>query len=125
MSNPKPDAAEFPVFVDQGVLSPDGTTLVYLESDSPAPPEDNNWRIDLVVYDLVNGIEDRRMEIEFGNWYADRMDFDGAGIVLGRIQWNGEAWEAGTPLRIESLDADGGIVTELSAVGSPSLVKSD
>jgi len=123
VSNPKPDGAEFPVFVDQGVVSPNGDTLVYLESDSPARPEDGNRRVDLVVWDLANGAEDRRMEIELGDWLNGRLDYDGTGIVLGRIQWTGESWAAGSALHIASVDADAGITTDTGAVGTPSLVK--
>ena len=123
VANPKPDMAEFPVVVDHGVLSPDGTTLVYLAGDSPAPPEAGNWRVDLIVFDLENGNEDRRMEIELGNWYSARMDYDGSGVVIGRIQWDGEAWQNGPALRIDSLDPDAGIVTEYQVIGIPSLVR--
>lgn len=123
VNNPRPDDAEFPVFVDQGVLSPDGTTMVYIEGDSPAPPEDGNWRVDLIVWNLADGVEESRIEVELGNWYVDRMDFDGTGVVLGRTQWDGEQWVTGPALRIAALVPAGGPVSEFAAPGIPSLIK--
>lgn len=113
-------AAGFPLTVDQGVLSPDGSTFVYLESDSPAPPEDNNWKVDLVVWNMDRSTEDRRMQIELGNWLSDRLDYDGDGFVLGRIQWDGQTWVAGPVLQIASIDAT---PSELDVAGVPSLIK--
>ena len=116
-------AAGFPLTVDQGVLSPDGSTFVFLESDSPAAPEDNNWKVDLVVWDMDRATEDRRMQIELGNWLSGRMDYDGRGIVLGRTQWNGDSWVAGPALQVTTIDAADATATELDAAGSPSLIK--
>ena len=123
VSNPRPDDAEFPVFVDQGVLSPDGTTMVYVEGDSPAPPEDGNWRVDLIAWDLATGSEIRRTEVELGNWYVDRMDFDGTSVVIGRTQWAGEEWVAGPALRVAAFVPESGPVSEIAVSGPPSLIK--
>lgn len=123
VSNPRPDDAEFPVFVDQGVLSPDGTTMVYVEGDSPAPPEDGNWRVDLIAWDLATGSEIRRTEVELGNWYVDRIDFDGTSVVIGRAQWDGDEWVAGPALLVAAFVPEDGPVSEIAVPGIPSLIK--
>jgi len=112
-----------PVGVDQGVLSPDGSTLLFLEVPLSGDPEDGILRNDLVIWDLVNGVEDSRMELELGRGYADRLDYDGRGIVLGLVEWTGFEWEQIAGLGIESLDADAGIVTPLGVAGKPSLAR--
>ena len=123
VNNPWPEDAfaDFPKSVDQGVLSADGRKLIYVASDSPAPPEDGNWRVDLVVWDLSSGVEVGRTEVELGNWYVEKMDYDGTGVVLGRIQWQGEGWVTGPALRIGSLAV--GDAAEIGRVGIPSFVK--
>jgi hypothetical protein len=112
-----------PVGVDQGVLSPDGSVLVYLEVPIFGDPEDGVLRNDLVVWDLVNGVEDSRLELALGRGHADRLDYDGRGVVLGLVQWTGFEWEQILGLRIESLDADAGIVSQLAHPGKPSIAR--
>jgi hypothetical protein len=123
VNNPRPDDAAFPIFIDQGVLSADGTTMVYIEGDSPAPPEDGNWRVDLIAWDMVTGSEIRRTEVELGNWYVDRLDFDGTSVVIGRTQWDGEQWVAGPVLRVAAFLPEGGSISEIATPGLPSLIK--
>ncbi|MGA9595340.1 MAG: hypothetical protein WBV06_04235, partial [Acidimicrobiia bacterium] len=98
--NPKPDGAEAPIFVDQGVLSPDGATLAYLESDLASPADDNTWPMDVVVWDLATGTETSRTPVGLGTWFPDRMDFDGNGVVLGRIRHGADGDQTGAPLQV-------------------------
>lgn len=117
-------APEYPITVEEGVLSPDGATLAYLESEFRSPDGDTAT-VDLVVWDLATGTESQRIVIELGDGvWPGRLDYDGAGAVLGRRQGDTPGSdERLTPLRIESI-ADGG-VTELPDPGAPSLVKFD
>lgn len=112
-----------PFGVDQGVLSPDGSTLLFLEVPAFGDPEDGVLRNTLVIWDLANGVEDSRMELALGDGYADRLDYDGRGVVLGLVEWTGSEWAQVAGLRIESLDADAGIVTPLGTAGRPSLAR--
>jgi hypothetical protein len=111
--------ADFPIAIDQGVLSPDGTTLAYLEIDRTQPRE-FEWMVELVIWDLVDGTEQWRVELTLGlGAFHDRLDFDGASVVLGRRDL--ETGSMLTPLRVESLES--GTITDLGTPGTPSLIK--
>jgi len=114
-------APEYPVLIEQAVLSPDGSTFAYVEVTDFTTLEDGYLFVDVVVWNLANGTEDERVTLELGAW-PGRLDYDGVGVVLGRYRSMLEGREGLAPLRIESL-ADG-TVTELPEVGTPSLVKS-
>ncbi len=113
-------APDFPALITQAVLSPDGSTFAYVEIGDIQTFEDGYLTADIVVWDLVDGTERRRLQIEFvdGAW-PGRLDYDGTGVVLGRDQIRTDTRL--TPVRVPSLDA--GIITELGTAGIPSLVK--
>ncbi|NNL97933.1 MAG: hypothetical protein HKO63_06990 [Acidimicrobiia bacterium] len=114
-------APEYPTYVDQAVLSPDGSTMAYVEGEYPTGADQI---VDIVMWDLATGTELRRVPIELTNGaWPGRLDYDGVGVVLGRTGNVIVGVPFPTPLHIESL-ADG-IVTELPELGSPSLVKFD
>ncbi len=113
--------AAVPTVIDQGVLSPDGSTFVYLEIDYSTIQE-GSVPIDIVSWNLDAGAETGRVEVELVDGARPgRMDFDGVGIVLERYLDASEGIEQLRPLRAESL-TDGTIV-ELDTPGRPSLVK--
>lgn len=110
---------DFPIAIDQGVLSPDGTRLAYIEIDVTMGFE-AGASLDLVIWDLINGTEQQRLGIELGDGaWPGRLDYDGLGVVLGREQRDLNV--PLTPLQVTSLDS--GIVTELGTAGRPSLIK--
>ncbi len=111
--------------VVQGAVSPDGSTLAYVQIVDVTTAEDGYLFADLVVWDLANGGELQRLEIELRDdglapW-PGRLDYDGVGVVLGRYRNLVEGPEGLAPLRIASLDA--GDITELDTAGAPSLIK--
>jgi hypothetical protein len=108
--------------VIEGVVSPDGSRLVYVQVVDGLTAEDGYLFVDLVTWDLASGVELGRIEIELLEAaFPGRLDYDGVGVVLGRYLNLVEGPEALTPLRIASLDAGG--ITELDTVGTPSLIK--
>jgi len=123
VKNPKSMDETLPVYVDQGVLSPDGTTLVFLESNFAASV-DGGWPMDLVVWNLADGTKTRRVSFDLGDWTVDHMDYDGLNFVVGRQRWRTDGLEDGAPL-LGTLDEDVQGPTELDLSGWPSLVRDD
>ena len=118
-------APDYPILIDQAVLSPDGTRLAYVEIEDFTTAEDGYLFADLVVWDLVGSSEMQRVEIELRDGARPgRLDYDGVGVVLGRYQSFIDERVQLTPLYLESLEGNPGI-TELDVVGTPSLVKVD
>lgn len=113
-------APEFPELIDQAVLSPDGSTFAYVEVGDIQTFQEGYLSANLVIWDLMNGNEDQRLEIELrdGVW-PGRMDYDGVGVVLGRNAL--ERDESLAPVQVASLQT--GIINELSTPGLPSLIK--
>lgn len=110
---------EFPNTIDQAVLSPNGTTFVYVEFELPLP-EDTVMPVVIIVWDLTSGEEVQRIGVEFtGDTWPGRIDFDGTSVVLGTE--NRATNTALAPLLIASLDE--GTVTEFPNAGTPSLIK--
>jgi hypothetical protein len=105
------------------VLSPDGTTLVFLESNFAASV-DGGWPMDLVVWNLADGTKTRRVSFDLGDWTVDHMDYDGLNFVVGRQRWRTDGLEDGAPL-LGTLDEDVQGPTELDLSGWPSLVRDD
>ena len=120
LNNPKPDGANLPVFVDQGVLSPGGTTLVYLQSTTPSPAEDNTWDLDIVAWNLADGRPTPLDSVGLLDWFPGRMDYDGTRVVLGRIQYGSDGTTSGTALWFNTLERR---IESLTAAGVPSLIK--
>jgi hypothetical protein len=120
LNNPKPDGANLPVFVDQGVLSPGGTTLVYLQSTTPSPAEDNTWDLDIVAWNLADGRPTPLDSVGLLDWFPGRMDYDGTRVVLGRIQYGSDGTTSGTALWFNTLERR---IESLTTAGVPSLIK--
>ncbi len=119
---PGRESTDFASPLVQGVLSPDGSTLLYGQIQDVTTGEDGYLFVDLVEWDLAAGVETRRVEIELrDNASPNRIDYDGSTVVLGRELRQVTGTPALAPLRIETLDD--GIVTELGEAGSPSLIK--
>lgn len=119
---PGRESTDFASPLVQGVLSPDGSTLLYGQIQDVTTGEDGYLFVDLVEWDLAAGVEIRRAEIQLRDGASpNRIDYDGATVVLGRQRNLITGTPALAPLRIESLDD--GIVTELGEAGSPSLIK--
>jgi len=110
-----------PQFIDQAVLSPDGSMFVYIEVDY-SEFDDGAGTAALVSWDLESGTELGRREIELSDDARHgRMDYDGTSVVIGRYQDAAGGIVLMSPLQLASLEA--GNVTELDPAGSPSLVK--
>lgn len=111
--------------VIQGVLSPDGTRLMYLRIQNVTTAEEGYVFADAVVWDLVAGVELQRLELELreGEFapMLGRVDYDGVGMVLGRSLNFIDREVPLPPLQIESL-ADGTVI-ELTVAGTPSVIK--
>ena len=116
---------DFDAPIIQGVLSPDGTRLAYVQIQDVTTGEDGYYFADVVVWDLAGGLElqRRRIELRDGDSPArpGRMDYDGVGMVRGRYLSLVDGPATLPPLRIGSI-ADG-TVTFLDIAGTPSLVK--
>lgn len=102
--------------VHEGVLSPDGATLAYLQFRDITTGEDGYYVVDVIVWDVLAGTETERLELMLGDGessaWPGRMDYDGVGIVLGRPL---------TTLRVVSITD--GESSEIPVAGSPSFVK--
>ena len=115
---------DFPIAIDQGVLSPDATTLAYIEIDVTGGYPSGGV-VDLVIWDLTNGTEQQRLEIELGDVTSlGRVDYNGHSVVVGRARFVGDDPQAVrellTPLRVEP---DTGTISELDTPGTPTLIK--
>ncbi len=123
VANPRPFEADSQEdrYTDQGVLSPDGSQLVFLQSDEPVL--DVGDGIDVVLWDVAGGQERQRFPVGLAGEAADRTsywfvraDSDGARLVLGRLDADRNAL---APLEIGLADAS---LLELPAPGNPSIV---
>ncbi len=120
--NPRPFDADAAGdrFTDQGVLTPDGSRLVFLQSDQPVL--DVGDSIDVVVWDVVAGQELQRFPVGLGGeagartsyWFV-RADSDGARLLLGRLDAERNPL---APLEMGLGDAS---LFELPAPGAPSI----
>jgi hypothetical protein len=108
-----------------GVLSPDGARLAYVQIQDVTTAEEGYVFADVVVWDLVGGVELQRLELELreGEFapMLGRLDYDGVGIVLGRSLNFIDGEVPLPPLRIESLDD--ATITDLATAGTPSLIE--
>jgi hypothetical protein len=116
--NPKPQEPdlEFPQ-VGPSVLSPDGSRFLYLASPDylKGTAEDD---IDLVVFDLTFGREERRLSLPTGDFYYGRIDFDGNSVLLSRfmlLRPSGLEWLE--VVQIDDIGQEGGDINELAWAG--------
>lgn len=116
--NPKPREPdlEFPQ-VRPSVLSPDGSRFLYLASPAylTGTSEDE---IDLVVFDLASGQEERRLSLPTGDFRYGRIDFDGSFVLLSRfvlLRPSGLEWLA--VVQIDDIGQEGGDFNELASAG--------
>ena len=117
-NNPKPFDASGAPFVDQGVLSPDGTRLAYLETSDMGFSYDGSETTWLVVYDMEQGVETRRIELPSGEHRYTRLDYDGEGAVLSRDAIDGDAYVPLEVLSIPEIDTGEVVGTGIAGVGS-------
>lgn len=118
--NPRPHESN-PKFprrqVGPSVISADGSLFLYLESPDflNGTAEDE---IDLIVFDMTSGREERRLSLLTGDFYYGRIDFDGRSVLLSRFVLLREGGLDWLPvLKIGDLDQDGGIIPELAWTG--------
>ena len=114
--NPQPEESELEFQVGSSVLSPDGSRFLYLASPDylMGAAEDE---IDLVLFDLTSGEEERRLNVPTGNFYYGRIDFDGNSALLSRfvlLRPVGLDW---LPVLQVGIGQDGGSITELVWAG--------
>ena len=107
----------------EAVLSPDGSTMVTAQLEDVTTGEGGFLTVELTLWDLVSGDETRTLEIELREGTTPaRLDYDGARIVLGRVQNLIEGSVALPPvLLIDVLETESTL--ELDIAGVPSLVK--
>jgi hypothetical protein len=84
--------------------------------------------VDLVLWDVADGAEDRRVDLPADAWRYVRLDFDGNSVVLSRDQLadneSGELAEVlMEALRIDAVDRDAGIVSPTGVSGVASIAK--